>query len=113
MPKAPGASAAANVARRAVTHACPNVTQTSVPAACFARWSEAECLPRAQMGHEALFSQTGVDIVTGQESKVRRPTCPSMCTGLHVRERTHLVPPDRNAVTRHTAARALVRCGHN
>ncbi len=25
----------------------------------------------AQMGHEALFSQTGVDIVTGQESKVR------------------------------------------
>jgi len=23
------------------------------------------------MGHEALFSQTGVDIVTGQESKVR------------------------------------------
>ena len=48
-----------------------------------------------QMGHEALFSQTGVDIVTGLESKVRRPLplmlstmlqldvpCPALVTSL-------------------------------
>ena len=33
-----------------------------------------------QMGHEALFSQTGVDIVTGHESKVRSACSPARCS---------------------------------